>query len=113
VKDGFLKANAEAVNDDPGRLGQVISNLVSNTLKFTATGGASVHVHCINDGNNSLLAISASHCGRGIPEDKVDLLFEAFSQTDSSTTHGFGGCLMPHLRSTAQPPSSRRPTASC
>lgn len=79
------------VNGDPGRLRQVMNNLVSNALKFTASGGVAIHVRCAKDGDTLLLAVAISDTGRGIPEDKIGLLFQPFMQTDSSTTREFGG----------------------
>ena len=77
---------------DPHRLRQMISNLVSNAIKFTAQG--EIHIDCreiSRDGEHALLEFSVRDSGIGIPEDKLGLLFQPFSQTDSSTTRQFGG----------------------
>ena len=72
---------------DPERLRQIISNLVSNAVKFTRQGGVSVHVR--RDGDD--LSITVADTGIGVPKAKIPLLFEKFSQADTSTTREFGG----------------------
>ncbi len=72
---------------DPTRLRQIVSNLISNALKFTEAGGVDVEAHYNADG----LTISVTDTGIGIPPDKVGRLFVKFSQVDDSTTRRFGG----------------------
>ena len=80
------------VEGDPVRLSQVISNLVNNALKFTERGQVSVEIASIeSDGTDFELQISVRDTGIGIAADKLDQVFEAFSQADSSTTRRFGG----------------------
>jgi PAS domain S-box-containing protein len=79
------------VQTDPARLRQVITNLVGNAIKFTEHGQVSIVQRMINDGNHTKLAISIVDSGVGIPADKVDSIFEAFVQAESSTTRRFGG----------------------
>ena len=74
---------------DPGRLRQVIMNLVANALKFTAEGF--VRIRVAPEPSNQRLRIEVRDSGEGIPEDRLDRLFQAFSQTDASTTRRFGG----------------------
>jgi PAS domain S-box-containing protein len=77
---------------DPGRLRQVIVNLVGNAVKFTSQGEISLRVW--PEGRteeNILLHFSVSDSGIGIPEDKLDKIFEAFTQADGSTTRKYGG----------------------
>ena len=77
---------------DPTRLNQVISNLVNNALKFTETGGVLMHVDAVAHGDATvMLKIKVIDTGIGIPEDKIDHIFESFSQADQSTTRKFGG----------------------
>ncbi len=79
------------VQTDPARLRQVITNLVGNAIKFTEHGQVSIVQRMVNDGNHSKLAISIIDSGVGIAPDKVDSIFEAFVQAESSTTRRFGG----------------------
>ena len=77
---------------DSLRLRQVILNLVSNAIKFTHKGEIFVGVHLINTSGKQLeLAFEIRDTGIGIPLEKIDRLFKAFSQVDSSTTRKYGG----------------------
>lgn len=83
---------AQVIGDN-FRLRQVLVNLVSNAIKFTKQGEIFIGVHLINAGNNGPLELSFEirDTGIGIAEDKLDRLFKAFSQVDSSTTRRYGG----------------------
>ncbi|MBT3584752.1 MAG: response regulator [Halobacteriovoraceae bacterium] len=74
---------------DPKRLGQVLMNLVGNALKFTEEG--SVEVYLDYDSLNSNLLISISDTGIGIEKNKIQRIFEYFTQEDESITRKFGG----------------------
>jgi signal transduction histidine kinase/ActR/RegA family two-component response regulator len=77
---------------DAHRIRQMVSNLVGNAIKFSAKGSVCLNATEIErDGDTSLLEYSVTDTGIGIPEDKRDLLFKPFSQTESSTTREFGG----------------------
>lgn len=77
---------------DPGRLRQIIINLVGNGIKFTQKGEVSIHVSKVKQENDTVtLRFEITDTGIGIPEDKIGLLFQPFSQIDSSTTRRFGG----------------------
>ena len=77
---------------DPGRIGQVIANLVGNAIKFTEHGHVLVQVRCDEQiGDRAQLTFSVSDTGIGIPHSKHSTIFEAFSQADGSTTRRFGG----------------------
>ena len=74
---------------DPGRLRQVLVNLLGNAIKFTEHGEVVLAVSPADDGSH--LQFSVIDSGIGIPADKLDHIFEAFAQQDSSTTRRFGG----------------------
>ena len=77
---------------DPGRLRQIIINLVGNAIKFTEHGEIFVNVACQPpQGRQITLEFSVEDSGIGIPADKMDCIFESFCQADSSTTRRFGG----------------------
>jgi PAS domain S-box-containing protein len=89
---------------DPGRLRQILTNLVGNAIKFTSQGEVAVRVTKIKapvsivmDGSDTLgvsiveLLFSIRDTGMGIPAEKIGLLFNKFSQVDASTTRQFGG----------------------
>ena len=74
------------------RLNQVLTNMVSNAVKFTATGFVELSCEIVNRfDENILLEFSVKDSGIGIEADKVGNLFKAFSQADGSTTREFGG----------------------
>ena len=77
---------------DPHRLTQMLSNLVSNALKFTSQGSIRLEAREIaNAASSPLLEFSVSDSGMGIASDKLGLLFQSFSQVDSSSSRQFGG----------------------
>lgn len=80
------------VRGDPGRLRQILLNLVGNGLKFTAKGEVRVTVAAEKAGQDSVrLICSVSDTGIGIPPDKIGRLFQHFTQVDSSVSRQFGG----------------------
>jgi len=84
------------IRGDSFRLKQIISNLVGNAVKFTHNGSIAIVVKEIKDikelsNKNIKLEFIVKDTGIGIPPDKVDLLFQRFSQADSSTTRMHGG----------------------
>ncbi len=82
----------EQILADPTRLNQVVSNLVNNALKFTETGGVLVRLDAkMRNDQTCMLSIQVVDTGIGIPEDRIDKVFESFSQADQSTTRQFGG----------------------
>jgi two-component system sensor histidine kinase/response regulator len=80
------------VRGDGGRLRQVLTNLLSNSVKFTQHGEVAVRVSAeLLDDAHALLHVEVSDTGIGIDEDELARLFEPFTQADSSTTRRFGG----------------------
>lgn len=75
-------------NGDPVRLGQILTNLVGNAVKFTEHGSVELRVEKINDQEINFQVIDT---GIGIPEDKQSLIFEQFSQSSVDTTRKYGG----------------------
>jgi signal transduction histidine kinase/ActR/RegA family two-component response regulator len=84
---GLAPEIPERIVGDPGRLGQVLINLIDNAVKFTPAGEINVRVQPRGD----FLEFSITDTGIGIPEEKRDLLFQSFSQADSSFTRPYGG----------------------
>ncbi|MGC8492672.1 MAG: ATP-binding protein, partial [Syntrophobacteraceae bacterium] len=77
---------------DPGRLCQVLTNLVGNGIKFTPSGKVEVLVSLVAEtAETAILRFVVRDTGIGIPEEKRSLLFEKFSQVDASTTRQYGG----------------------
>jgi PAS domain S-box-containing protein len=77
---------------DPARLRQILINLVGNAIKFTAEGEVIVRAATESShAGQAVLRFEVADTGIGIPEDKRELIFEAFAQADSSTTRRYGG----------------------
>lgn len=86
---------------DPERLTQIITNFLSNALKFTSKGSIGIEVLALpipaqscpegEATNTKPFEIRISDTGIGIPDDKVDLIFRTFTQAESSTTREYGG----------------------
>jgi len=79
------------IRGDSTRLRQVLFNLLNNALKFTSQGEIALRVAPTQADGGSLLQFSISDTGIGIPADKKSLIFQPFSQVESSTTRRFGG----------------------
>ena len=82
----------ELLRGDPGRLRQVLANLTDNAIKFTLSGEVEVRVAVVEQTTQDvLLRFSVRDTGLGIARDKIGLLFDKFSQVDTSTTRQYGG----------------------
>jgi signal transduction histidine kinase/CheY-like chemotaxis protein len=77
---------------DPTRLTQIIFNLISNAIKFTAQGNIRVRVTCLEDRHNNItINFSVKDTGIGIKKENLESIFEAFTQESISTTRQYGG----------------------
>ena len=77
---------------DPGRLRQILMNLINNAIKFTLMGEVFIWVETIQqDKEQIILKFSVKDTGIGIPEEKQGTIFESFAQADGSTTRRYGG----------------------
>ena len=82
----------ERLRGDPGRLRQVLVNLIGNAVKFTEQGEVQITIQKVDDlANGVRLSFEVRDTGIGIPEEKLDTIFEAFAQVDGSTSRRFGG----------------------
>ena len=80
------------LSGDSLRLGQVLSNLASNAVKFTAAGEVIIRVKLLeNGGTSALLQFSVKDTGIGLTEDQMKNLFQPFTQAETSTTRKYGG----------------------
>lgn len=80
------------VRGDPGRLRQILVNLSGNAIKFTKQGEVVIRAGVQKEDNTHVtVRFSVSDTGIGIPADRMNVLFEAFSQVDASTTRKYGG----------------------
>ena len=80
------------VRGDSARLGQIVTNLVANAVKFTETGEVILRVNMERETDTQVIIhVAVADTGIGIPKDRMDKLFERFSQVDASSTRKYGG----------------------
>jgi len=105
--DAFLRSEAERkglefrithdvevpgrIYSDPTRIRQCLVNLVGNAIKFTDKGHVSVHLSLSESDGKHCIRFDVEDTGVGIAADKLDIIFDSFSQANSSTTRNFGG----------------------
>jgi two-component system, sensor histidine kinase and response regulator len=89
----FVPANLPtALIGDPGRLRQILMNLIGNAVKFTESGEVSIRAQMVDQAESSaVFSFEVIDTGIGIPVEKQPNIFEAFAQADSSTTRRYGG----------------------
>ena len=89
----FLDANMpETVVGDKGRINQILMNLAGNAIKFTQEGDVTISVKKIDETNTGCkLRFSIKDTGIGIEKDKLETIFDRFTQAEESTTRRFGG----------------------
>ncbi|NRA39004.1 MAG: response regulator [Planctomycetes bacterium] len=87
----YAPGTPRQVIGDPGRIRQVLTNLVGNAIKFTDAGYVLLNIETIYIDKKIYFKLSVEDSGIGIPEDKVAELFEHFTQADSTSTRKYGG----------------------
>jgi CheY-like chemotaxis protein len=82
----------EIILGDPSRLRQIIMNLIGNAIKFTERGSIELKLDRVTvEAGKEQLSIKVIDTGIGIPADKIESVFDSFTQVDSSTTRRYGG----------------------
>lgn len=82
----------ETVLGDPYRLNQILVNIVGNAVKFTVTGEVRIKAEQVNpDGNKANFLFTVTDTGIGIPEDKLTVIFDAFTQAGPDIARNYGG----------------------
>ncbi len=88
----YASGTPERLIGDPGRIRQILTNLISNAIKFTQEGQIKITIKRTGSENGKVIILaSVEDTGIGIPADKLSIIFNKFSQADASTTRYFGG----------------------
>lgn len=92
INYNIMKQMPEFVIGDPGRLRQIVLNLLSNSIKFTDEGEINIQADFVRKAaDNFLFNLKVSDTGIGIPQDKINEVFEEFQQADATTFYKYGG----------------------
>jgi CheY-like chemotaxis protein/nitrogen-specific signal transduction histidine kinase len=81
----------QVVKGDAGRIRQVLNNLLGNAIKFTSEGSVTLNAFGETSDGNTTLCFSIEDTGIGIPDDKMEDIFQKFTQAETSTTRQYGG----------------------
>lgn len=93
LKKNFAQDIPAVLHGDGGKLKQIVTNILTNAVKYTEKGQIDFTVNCINEKNTCSLIISVEDTGRGIKPDKIDKLFQKFERLDedkNTTLEGTG-----------------------
>ncbi|WP_222536935.1 ATP-binding protein [Pedobacter polysacchareus] len=83
---------SEAVMGDPVRLGQILTNLINNAIKFTSKGKVSISAFFVSRNEvQTIIDFEVTDTGIGIPKDKMEFIFERFTQANADTNRKYGG----------------------
>ncbi|MFK5955012.1 MAG: ATP-binding protein [Planctomycetota bacterium] len=93
IKLDYDSSLPQTLLGDPNRMRQIVHNLLGNAVKFTAEGSIRVSAKVVFSHQDNLpqLALAVADDGVGIPADRLEKIFESFTQADGSTTRNFGG----------------------
>ena len=91
VLDIQVEENIGSMHADMTKVRQMVFNLVSNAAKFTSDGIVGIQASAMEKEGKPFIRLTVTDTGIGIPEDKLDHIFEEFTQADSSTTRNYGG----------------------
>ncbi len=91
VLDIQVDENIGSMHADMTKVRQMVFNLVSNAAKFTSDGTVGIQASNMEKEGKHFIRLTVTDTGIGIPEDKLDHIFEEFTQADSSTTRNYGG----------------------
>lgn len=89
----YMPGTPQFVLGDPGRVRQILCNLVSNAIKFTESGYVLITIDTVEEKSalRPMIRIQVEDTGIGIPANKLESIFDMFAQADGSTTRRFGG----------------------
>ena len=86
-----VEENIGSMHADMTKVRQIVFNLVSNAAKFTSDGKVGIEASTMDKNGEPFIRLAVTDSGIGIPEDKLEHIFEEFSQADTSTTRNYGG----------------------